>query len=147
MDHSAWCVEHCRVCGGRLGRFKVSYQTTEHQDKLQAIGVLVKGDKEGTHPQKFCHSCYNVCTRSMKAVTDGKDYTPRLEKFQWVEHTDMNGTVCTHFGTVKRLGRKPKRTSMGRPPDHVVELVRSLKERSPPSLLLDLQLRERLTQL
>ena len=57
MDHSAWCVEHCRVCGGRLGRFKVSYQITEHQDKLQAIGVLVKGDKEGTNSVTLATMC------------------------------------------------------------------------------------------
>ena len=149
MDHSVLCAENCRVCGGRLGRFKVSYETAKHLDKLQAIGVLVQCDRAGTHPPKFCHSCYNVCTRAIKAITEGNDYTPRLEKFQWVEHTDMNCTVCTHFETVKQnfQSRKPKRTSMGRPPYQVVELVRSLKERSPPSLLLDLQLRERLTQL
>ena len=125
----------------------MSYETAKHLDKLQAIGVLVECDRAGTST-KFCHSCYHVCTWAIKAITEGNGYTPRLEKIQLVEHTDMY-TVCTHFEPVKQnfRSRKPKRTSMGRPPYQVVELVRSLKERSPPSSLLDLQLRERLTQL
>ncbi len=127
-----------------MGKFKVSYDchSSQNQMKLESIGVSVKNDRKNVHPSKFCHSCYNVCTRSIKARTDGKDYTPRLSKFEWVEHTEGDCTVCTHFGEVKR-GRKPKKTSSGRPPQKVVDLVASIRERSPPSLLLD---RERLVE-
>ena len=146
MEHSDWLQGNCRVCGGRVGRFKVSYHTAQHQEKLQAIGVSVKNDKKNIHPQTFCHSCYNVCTRAIKASKNGKDYTTKLENFQWVEHTDSNCSVCTHFGEVKK-GRKPKKTSTGRPPDQVLDLVEDIKKRSPPSLLLDFQQREKLSKL
>ncbi len=66
MEHSAWLQDNCRVCGGRLGRFKVSYDCApKHILKLQAIGVPVREDKKDVHPRKFCHSCYNICTRAI----------------------------------------------------------------------------------
>ena len=107
----------------------------------------MSNDKKNIHPQKFYHSCYNVCTRAITATSHGKDYTPTLEKFQWVEHRDSNCTVCTHFKEIRIWGRKPKKTSMGRPPDKVLEFVQVIKEKSPPSLHLDLQLRDRLSKL
>ena len=134
------------MCGGRLGRFKVSYECSKHQVKLQAIGVSVNNDKKDSHPQRFCHSCYNVCTRAIDATEKGKIYTTKLIKFSWVEHIEGDCTVCTHFQGQGR-GRKPKlRSTMGRPPDRVVELVQLMQERSPPSLCLDSQLREKTVQ-
>ncbi len=55
MDHSQWVKDGCRVCGGRLGRYKVSYDchTAPNQAKLQIIGVSVKQDLEKIHPQNF----------------------------------------------------------------------------------------------
>lgn len=147
MDHSCWVQENCRVCGGRLGRYKVSYDchTPSNQGKLQAIGVSVKGDREGIHPQRMCQGCYNVCTRTVSANNAGKVYTPILTKFEWVEHSeDDNCTVCQLFGKRTR-GRKPKKALAGRPPSHLLDLVTSIKEKAPPSLSLDLDVREKLS--
>lgn len=120
--------------------------TDSNQLKLQSIGISVDKDKKDVHPQLFCHSCYNVCTRAIKASAEGKDYTHHVHIFEWVEHTGTDCSVCRHFGEQKR-GRKPKRSSIGRPPQKVVDLVSKFKERSSPSLLLDFQLRERMSQL
>ena len=100
MEHSAWLQDNCRVCGGRVTKSKVSYDchTESNQLKLQAIGISVSKDKKDVHPQRFCHSCYNVCTCAIKASADGKDYTHNVQKFKWVEHTDTDCLVCRHFG-------------------------------------------------
>lgn len=144
MAHSAWLQNNCRVCGGRLSKSRVSYATVQNQSKLQAIGISVEYDKKEVHPLRFCHSCYNVCTRTVNASKNGKDYTPKLTKFQWIEHTADDCTVCDHFGGDSR-GRKAKKTSTGRPSDQLLDLIRTIKERSPPSLIPDFEVRERLS--
>ena len=146
MDHSHWVQISCRVCGGRLARYKQSYdcQTSSSQAKLKAIGISVEGDEKTVHPQKFCHGCYNVCVRMLTAKEHGRDYTPTLTKFPWTEHTD-SCMVCQHFERTARGGRKPKRTSAGRPPDLVVDLVTAIKERAPPSIFHDQEMRARLS--
>ena len=127
MDHSAWIQDSCRVCGGKVGKFKVSYDchTVSNLSKLLAIGVSVEDDRKDIHPSRFCHSCYNVCTRTVNAANKGRDYTPKLKNIQWVVHTDTECTVCEHFKREQR-GRKVKVTSTGRPPNQLI------KERSPP---------------
>lgn len=109
MEHSAWLEDSCRVCGGRLGRFKVSYNchSKQNKSKLQAIGISVEQDKKTVHPSRFCHSCYNICTRTIKATESGKNYNPILTKFEWTQHTATECIVCTRFSVEKR-GRKPK---------------------------------------
>lgn len=129
--------------GGRLDKFKVSYDCASHQSKLLALGVPIDSDEKDVHPLRFCHSCYNICTRAVKATTLGKDYTPKLAKFQWTQHTDDNCSVCEQLGKSQR-GRKPKKPATGRPSDQLVELITAIKERSPPSVL-DFKMRERLS--
>lgn len=147
MDHSCWVQDACRVCGGRLGRYKVSYDchTEPHKAKLQAIGVSVEEDSKNIHPKRFCHGCYNICTRAVCASHAGKDYTPHLTRFEWREHVDDGCVVCQHFRKSTR-GRKQKKASAGRPSAHLVELITSIKDQAPPSLNLDFTLRERLSQ-
>lgn len=143
----AWLQDNCRVCGGRLGKFKVSYDchTVENQSKLQSIRVSVEQDKKTVHPSRFCHACYNKCIRTIKASEIGKDYNPMLTKFHWVEHTTVECTVCTHFSGENK-GRRPKKTSStGRPSNQLLTLISHLKERSPPSTITDLKLRERIS--
>lgn len=151
MDHSCWLQNSCRVCGGKLGRYKVSYDchTDTNQAKLQAIGVSVKTDRKKTHPLKFCHGCYNVCTRKLSANKAGRDYFPSLAltKFEWVDHRDSDCTVCQHFGKSARDRRQKKPlVPIGRPSDSFLEMIASIKERAPPSLLLDFDVRERLSR-
>lgn len=69
MDPPAWLQDSCRVCGGRLSRYKVSYDchTTINKAKLRLIGVFTANDREGVHPQRFCFGCNNICTRTENA--------------------------------------------------------------------------------
>lgn len=146
MEHSAWLQERCRVCGGRLERYKVSYDChlAQNKLKLRAIGITTENDKKDVHPKCFCHSCYNISTRAATAHTSGRDYTPRLVKFEWVEHSGIGCPVCQKLGEEQR-GRKTKKKSTGRPPDHLQSLIATIKERSPPSVL-EYTVRERLSQ-
>ena len=146
MEHSAWLKDCCRVCGGRLNKYKVSYDCHKDKNKqiLLAIEVSVENDKKEIHPQRFCHACYNTCTRASKAATKGEHYTTKLEKFVWVAHEE-GCPVCSHFEGVKR-GRKPKKTSTGRPSYMVQDLVCALKQKSPPSMFSDEQLRRRISE-
>lgn len=147
MDHSSWIQNYCRVCGGKLSRYKVSYDCHRgsNQIKLQAIGVSVEGDREDIHPRRFCHRCYNACTRMVKARSSGKGYCPSLTKFEWSGHSNDNCLVCQHFLKSTR-GRPKKPVPVGRPPDYLVRLCESLEERAPPSLQLDFATRERLSR-
>ena len=118
--HSSWLQGHCRVCGGRLSRFKVSYDCSTHHQKLLAIGLITTSDDSSIHPSRFCHSCYNTCTHTIKTKESGKDYTPELTKFEWVVHSDINCPMCELLGNIKR-GRKPKKTSGGRPSGQLLQ--------------------------
>ena len=111
MDHSSWVQDACRVCGGRLGRYKASYDchTDTHKVKLQAIGVSVEKDTKNMHPQRFCHGCYNVSSRAVSASNAGKHYTPHLTLFEWTDHLDEGCTVCQHFTNGGKGGRRPKK--------------------------------------
>lgn len=146
MEHSAWLKDNCRVCGGKLKKFKVSYDchTEPNRLKLHGIGVSVENDNKETHPQRFCHACYNVCTRACLATRQGKDYTPKLKKFDWVAHVD-GCSICTHFGEMWK-GRKPKKVSTGRPSHKQLELVSTLKAVSPPSIFSDEKFRVKLSE-
>jgi hypothetical protein len=61
-----------------------------------------------------------------------------------VEHGD-GCTVCRKLEESSARGRKPKVASAGRPPNYLLDLIASIKERAPPSLHLDFGLRERLS--
>lgn len=113
MDHAKWVLSSCRVCGGKLSRFKVSYDchSTQNQAKLHSIGVSVEHDNEEVHPQRFCHGCYNICARTISANTSGKHYTPKLVRFQWEEHQDG----CCGCEKDNRGSRNIKKKSPGRP--------------------------------
>ena len=145
MDHSQCVQSGCRVCGGRLKRYKVSYDchTAANRVKLQSIGVSIDHDAQTVHPQRFCHGCYNVCSRAINASKAGKDYTPRLTRFEWKEHIEDSCTVCEHFSN---KGRKPNKVPVGRPSQHLLDIVSSIKERAPSGLVLDLNLRQQLSQ-
>lgn len=94
----------CRVCGEKLSRYKVSYDchTAKNEEKLQSIGVFVGSDQSDIHPQRFCHGCYNVCMRTMKAKEEGRDYTARLNQFDW-GHVESS---CEESGMVGRKRKK-----------------------------------------
>ena len=143
MDHSCCVQNGCRVCGGRLSRYRVSYecQSAANQVKLLSIGVTVTQDRKDIHPQQFCHGCYSVCTKKVKANEQGKDYTPRLTKFKWGEHSEISCEVCEKFG---KPSRKPKAAPVGRPSDSTLELIAHIKEVAPQSLTLDGETREEL---
>lgn len=145
MDHDGWVLSSCRVCGGRLSKHKVSYDchSTENQARLQCIGVSVESDSKDIHPRRFCHSCYCICTRTIRANTSGKLFNSKLVKFHWEEHSE-ECSVCQHFGK----GRKPttkRNKSTGRPPYLILDFIGSITAKSPPSLLFEVQLRERLS--
>lgn len=125
---------------------KVSYDChlAQNKLKLQAIGIVVEKDKKDVHPLRFCHCCYNVCIRAITARTAERDYTPRLVLFNWVQHSDIGCTVCQELGRDQR-GRKAKKKSPGRPPDHLQSLIAAIKERAPPSVL-NFTVRERLSK-
>ena len=120
----------------------MSYDCPTHQQKLLAIGLNIHNDNTSIHPGRFCHSCYNTTLRSIKAKASGKDYTPHLTKFDWVEHSEISCSVCEQLGGVKR-GRK-KKISRGRPSGQLLGLVAHIKERAPPSQL-DTTVREMLS--
>jgi hypothetical protein len=80
----------------------------------------------------------------IRAKSAGKDYNPALDKFEWVEHSD-GCMVCQKLGRSNSRGRKPKVAPAGRPTDHLLDLIATIKERAPPSLLLDFSLRERVS--
>ena len=146
MEHSAWLEDCCRVCGGRLNKYRVSYDchTDQNKQRLLAIQVSVENDTNEIHPRRFCHACYNTCTRACNAAMKGKHYSTKLEKFAWVAHEE-GCSVCSHFEGVK-CGRKPKKTSSGRPSYKVQDLVYALKQKSPPSVFSDKQLRQKVSE-
>ncbi len=113
-----------------MGKFKVSYDchTAKKQSKLHAIGISVEKDRKEVHPRLFCHSCYNICTK------DGRHYTPNLTKIQWVEHSEDNCKVCVLFGQDRRGKKKRKGLLTGRLSHSLLDLIETIKERSPPSL-------------
>ena len=141
MDPSCRVQNGCRVCGERLSRYKVSYDchTTDNQAKLKSIGVIVANDQKDIHPERFCHGCYSVCMRTITARREGRDYTARLTKFDW-------GAGESSCEKPRKVGWKPKKATFGRPPNSIVQLVSSIKDRAPPSLLLDLEVREKLSR-
>ena len=148
MDHSRWLQEGCRLCGGRLGRYKVSYDchTTDNKARLLSIGVLVEQDEDAVHPRRFCHGCYNVCVRMTNARAAGKHYTPQLTLFHWVAHSDEGTcTVCHHFRG-RGPGRKPKKMTAGRPPKRVLDIVSHVEEKAPESSLMSWDLRSKLSK-
>ena len=101
---------------------------------------FMEHDNKEVHPQRFCHGCYNICARTISANTSGKHYTPKLVRFQWEEHRDES---C---GCEKdNRGRNIKKKSPDRPRQLVLDFIASIKEKSPPSTQLELQLRERLS--
>ncbi len=77
-----------------------------------------------------------------KATEDGRHYTPNLTKFQWVEHSEDNCMVCVLFGQDRRGKKKRKGLFTGRLIHSLLDLIETIKEKSPPSLLLDFKLRE-----
>lgn len=115
MDPPSWLQDRCRVCGGKLSRYKVSYDchTTINKAKLQLIGVTIAGDQEGVHPPRFCYG-----------------------RFEWGESSEVEHG---------RVGRKPKKAPIGRPSNLIKDLVTHMKEGAPPSVALDLITRERLS--
>lgn len=137
-DPPAWLQDRCRVCGGKLSRYKVSYDchTTTNRARLALLGVITANDDIGVHPQKFCYGCNNVCKRAERAGKEGKDYTPRLTRFEWGDDSEA---------TLRKVGAKPKKAPIGRPSHIVLELVAHMKEKAPPSAMLALDLRERLS--
>lgn len=90
-DPPAWLQERCRVCGGKLSWYKVSYDchSTTNKAKLALIGVVTDDDVRGVHPRNFCKGCHNICTRTEKAGSEGRDYTPRLTRFEWGESREI----------------------------------------------------------
>ena len=128
------------MCGGKLSRYKVSYDchTTTNKAKLAQIGVITADDRIEVHPQRFCYGCNNICKRTEKAIKEGRDYTPRLTKFKWEE----SGSEAV----LSRVGQKPKKAPIGRPSHLIVELVAYMKEEAPQSVPLAFALRERLSR-
>lgn len=144
MEQSSWLQDRCRVCAGRLARHKVSYDchTDSSKSKLQAIGVTVTEDRKEIHPPRFCYGCFTVCTKKQKAIKEGRDYTPRLTKFDWGEH---EGEAIPD--QLKKVGRKAKKTPVGRPSHTTMDLVHHIKRAAPQSVTLDREMREMLSQL
>ena len=128
--------DRCRVCGGKLSRYKVSYDCQSNMAKLALLGVSTAADIGGVHPQKFCYGCNNICKRRERAIQGGRDYTPRLTIFKWEESRERE------FG---KVGRKPKKPSIGRPSNTIMELVAHMKDVAPQSVPLHFSLRERLS--
>ena len=126
MDPRSWLQDMCRVCGGKLSRYKVSYDchTTINKAKLQLIGVTIASDQEGVHPPRFCYGCSKILNRTEKASKEGRDYTPRLTRFEW------GGSSEVEHG---RVGRKPKKAPIGRPSDLIKDLVTYVKDRGAGS--------------
>ena len=141
MDHESWLLSSCRVCAGRLGRYKVSYDchSTENQARLQSIGVSVEDDSKEVHPQQFCHGCYNICIRTISANKNGKQYAPKLVKYQWEGHSEE--CACQK----NKRGRIPKKKSPGRPSDLLLDFISSITAQSPTSFFHSRQLREKLS--
>jgi hypothetical protein len=138
-DPPSWLQDRCRVCGGKLSRYKVSYDchTTINRAKLALIGVITADDNRAVHPQRFCYGCSNVCKRAERAGKEGKDYTPRLTRFEWGESSEA---------AVSKVGPKLKKAPVGRPSFIVLELVAHMKEVAPPSIPLTRDLREKLSR-
>ena len=69
-DPPAWLQDRCRVCGGKLSRYKVSYDchTTINRAKLALIGVITADDDRGVHPRRFCYGCNNICRRTEREL-------------------------------------------------------------------------------
>jgi hypothetical protein len=103
---------------------------------LALIGVIVADDDREVHPLRHCYGCNNICKRKERADREGRDYTPRLTRFEWLERSES---------AVGRAGRKPKRAPIGRPSTIVLELVAHMKQEAPPSIPLAVDLRERLS--
>lgn len=137
-DLPAWLQDRCRVCGGKLSRYKVSYDchTSTSRAKLALLEVNTANDDSGVHPQRFCYGCNNICKRAERALKEGKDYTPRLTRFEWGKESEA---------ALRRVGAKPKKAPIGRPSQTILELVAHMKEKAPPSIRLTLNLRERLS--
>ena len=65
MDfHKLQLSFHCRVCGKFCATGACIYSVAENAAMLQtAFHLPITKDREGTHPQQFCHSCYCSMTR------------------------------------------------------------------------------------
>ncbi len=67
----------------------------------------------------------NFATGATTSSTVGKDYTPRLTKYEWKEHNENSCTVCDHFSS--------KETKQGISREAITPIVGHGKERAPPS--------------
>ena len=131
----------CRIgaeCVGGNSRYKVSYDchATINRAKLALIGVITADDDRGVHPQRFRYGCNNICKRTEKAGKEGKDYTPRLTRFEWGETSEV---------ALTKVGPKPRKAPIGRLSYITTELVAHMKEVAPPSAPLARDLREKLS--
>ena len=139
--HAAGLQKLCRVCGESLARaFRVHYKCaeTQHTENLmQIFGINVSNDDLSVHPEYFCHKCRNVICVANKRAKEGRDYTPRVVKFDgWTEHTDVNCSICQHISVVQRRGAR--KTKVGSPAAVSCQsAIRHIQSIAPPSLIPD----------
>ncbi len=82
------------------------------------------------HPRLFCHSCYNICTKYALRMVD----TTHLTSLKFSGHSEDNCKVCVLFGQDRRGKKKHKGVLTGRLIHSLLDLIETIKERSPPSL-------------
>ena len=111
LDHLAALETLCRVCGGRLERFKQSFQCSDKStERLASVDVVTADDDPRVHSPRICHGCYLKLGRKKDAKEKGRAFHSEINVFSWVVHSDTACTSCDQYKHAHTLttGRKQK---------------------------------------
>ena len=98
----------CRICGGNVNKYRVSYKALYHKESLKtAFGIDVETDHQDLHPSFFCDGCFAIIKRKENAVKEEKMYIHSVEVFEWFPHSLFCYT-CDSYNTLKK-GERPKK--------------------------------------
>lgn len=123
----------CKVCGCPLKHSRTVYDSKNHKDDLMAVFCInISQDTTILHPSQFCEN-KTVCSKSLKATSDGRVYRHRVRMQEWVQHNPNGCSVCT-----LPVGGSPKKSTenRGRPAAASKHTqITNIRQCSPPSLL------------
>ena len=131
QNHLQALAKLCRICGGKVDKYRVSYKTTDHKESLKiAFAINIDTDHHDIHPVSFCDRCFAVLKRKEKAVIEDRVYIHSIGVVEWFPHSSFCLT-CDSYGTLRKGGRtKITRKNRGMPSKnschHVSEHIKAV---------------------
>ena len=137
MTHALALLKLCRLCGGNISKYRVSYRCTDYIDEIKkGFGIDVLKDMDEVHPESFCDCCYASLQRKMKAVEECRVMLTYLKPVKWGEHVNEDCETCKRCDSVRKGGRPKKgRKNRGKPAaDSCHTIIEHIRKLESPSL-------------